>query len=71
MNCDSCHQVHNAVNASGTYILEGGAAITGTPAGSVTLYGQTWANMEYNATEAGAARLDYQPFCNLCHSSGE
>ena len=78
MNCDSCHQVHDAQTNSGTYILESTAAagdITGTPAGTVTVTSPadgaySWANMEYDTTEAAAARLDYQPFCNLCHSSG-
>lgn len=68
MNCDSCHQPHNADSNSGTYILETSAAgteVTGTPDGSMTLYGKTWPNFEYVA-----APMDYHLFCNLCHASG-
>lgn len=75
MNCDSCHQVHDAVNTSGTYILEnttggGTGPITGAPAGAIAVSGFNFAGQKYDTSENGAAKLNYQPFCNLCHLSG-
>jgi hypothetical protein len=73
MNCNTCHQPHDAVSTSGTYILESttGVAtlteITGVPDVAVTVGGRSWANRRYNAP---ATPLDYQNFCNLCHASG-
>jgi len=79
MNCDSCHQPHDTVDTTGTYILEnttGGTtgAITGAPVGSVVVGTGTvitFTNVKFSGGEAAAARLNYQPFCNLCHSSGQ
>ncbi len=76
MNCDSCHQTHDAYSPSGTYILEDGATthVTGAPSGQITV-GATGAitftgNWRYTGAELGANKLNYQPFCNLCHASG-
>jgi predicted CXXCH cytochrome family protein len=74
MNCNTCHQPHDAVTASGAYILESTtgvatlAEITGTPDAGITVGGRTWANRRY---VAHTTPLDYQNFCNLCHASGQ
>jgi nitrate/TMAO reductase-like tetraheme cytochrome c subunit len=68
MNCDSCHQVHDADSNSGTYILEDTVSL-GTPADPVVFEGTSWANMKYDPVQV-ANKLNYQPFCNLCHLSG-
>lgn len=75
MNCDSCHQPHGTVTVAGTYILEDSTAVTsamtGTPAISTvaTEVGYVFANVRYASPQAGNA-LNFQPFCALCHNSG-
>ncbi len=66
MNCDSCHQVHDANTNSGTFILDTAAAnvTAATPrAGSVALYGAT---ISRSTTASGA--IDYAAFCTMCHT---
>jgi predicted CXXCH cytochrome family protein len=75
MNCDSCHQPHGTVAVAGTYILEDSAAVTsamtGTPALAVpaTQVGYAFAGVRYAPAQATNA-LNFQPFCALCHNSG-
>jgi hypothetical protein len=53
MNCDSCHQPHDADTNSGTFILEDN--ITGTAVG--------------NTRGGAIPDLDYMTFCKDCHTS--
>jgi predicted CXXCH cytochrome family protein len=53
MNCDSCHQPHDADTNGGTYILEDN--ITGTAVGNTR--GDTIPD------------LNYMPFCKNCHTN--
>ncbi len=70
MNCDSCHQTHQADTNSATYIMEtnaAGSAVTGTPADGVSIYGYSKTAVRY---PSGGAGLDYTAFCGLCHTTG-
>jgi hypothetical protein len=77
MNCDSCHQVHDASTNSATYILdgpfenvqlgvnplvEGGGNHGGVINGSLGL-----AHPLRNVDPAGNPDLDYTGFCDQCH----
>lgn len=69
MNCDSCHQTHDADTQSGTFILDTtGAyvlpAVLGTlRGGSANLYGGTYGNSDLTID-----RTDYGLFCTQCHA---
>jgi len=63
MSCDSCHQVHDAPDQSGTYILEG-------PDANLNDNGQPLG--EHGGGVAGShpgtpPELDYTGFCDQCH----
>ena len=68
MNCDSCHQIHDANTSSGTYILE-------APSGNITDPNEpldTAPNDARGGTVAGVTpqgnnNADYTPFCDQCH----
>jgi hypothetical protein len=53
MNCDSCHQPHDADTNGGTYILEDN--ITGTATG--------------DTRGGAIADLNFMPFCKNCHTN--
>ncbi len=66
MNCDTCHQVHDAATTSGTMILDSALArITNGTGGArstaVNLYGVAY-------TRSVAADIKYQGFCTMCHT---
>jgi hypothetical protein len=66
MNCDSCHQTHDANTNSGTFILDAAAAkVTATTprAVAVNLYGGS-----YTRTSTTAGAVAFQGFCTMCHT---
>lgn len=65
MNCDSCHQVHDAATTSGTYILDALAAkvVSAAPrSAATTLY---TAN---DYTRSLVTDVNYELFCTMCHA---
>ncbi len=62
MNCDSCHQPHDAASAGGTYIYE-------APAANVTATTAPPLNAQNNPGRGSSAvGLQDMNFCNQCHS---
>jgi nitrate reductase cytochrome c-type subunit len=62
MNCDSCHQPHDAATAGGTYIYEG-------PAANVAATTAPVLNAQNNPGRGSTATgLVDTNFCNQCHS---
>ncbi len=64
VNCDSCHQPHDADSDSGTYILDThssyDATVTTAPSGD----GEVPTNYRVAPTDG----LDYSGFCDSCHT---
>lgn len=63
MNCDSCHQPHDAATAGGTYIYE-------APAANVTATTAPVLNPTTNQPGRGSTAVGLQDmnFCNQCHA---
>jgi hypothetical protein len=61
VNCDSCHQVHDAQDVGGSFILEVGAG-AGAGLANVALYG---VNIAQDA--AASQGIDHNLLCTQCH----
>ena len=64
MNCDTCHQVHDAATTGGTYILDAPTSMIVGPtprSASVTLYGGT-------ISRSVTTDVDYAAYCTACHA---
>jgi hypothetical protein len=70
MNCDSCHQPHDADTDGGTYIYDSGQGITpldGALVHDVTNGGLGGADGDGNYRGAGITALEDATFCDSCH----
>jgi hypothetical protein len=67
MNCDSCHQPHDADTEGGTYIYDSGQGVPDEKVHDVTGVPQSDGRIPPNYRGANVEDLQDGPFCDSCH----